>query len=232
MPAKVTNQSPPGASKMPTKLKLKLANECEDIASKVNLTTTKKNFMYHIMHSRNIDDKHINKMMDLFTPLMKEMYENSKWGWDEPDKLSEWKSSRTRVILVVNKDPIERGGPSIVWNKLPENDEQLIGFMCFRFEVGADKNESAFYVYELHINPEHQRQGLGKELMQMGRVIATAFKMDKIMLTVFRCNDIALKFYNDKLKFNLDKSTPAKNEADYMILSSKIKHWVASYLTL
>jgi len=221
MPAKL--KVDPTGCKMPPKLKLKVANECENLSSKVNLTVQKKEFKYFIAHAKQINELNYDKMMSIFEPLMHEMYENSNWGWNEEEKLSEWKNPKTRVIFVVPKDQTERGGKSLFFNQLPDDDEQIIGFMCFRFEVGADKSESALYVYELHINPDYQRQGLGEQLMQMARNIGAAFKMDKIMLTVFRSNLIAQQFYTEKLKFSTDKSTPAKNEADYIILSSRIK---------
>lgn len=149
------------------------------------------------------------------------MYEKSSWGWNEVEKLSEWKHSRTR-FLVVTKNDLESDQSDIIHvNENPPSEQGVIGFMCFRYEIGADKNECVLYVYELHIDPEYQRQGLGEDLMLMARCLAVGFKMDKIMLTVFRTNDIALKFYN-KLNFKPDKSSPGKDEADYLILSSKV----------
>lgn len=208
---------------MPTKLRLKLANECADILARTKLNTIKKDFKYSFLHSRDLNDQILNKMMNLFEPLMRDMYEKSSWGWKKEVKLSEWRHPRTRVVLVTQKDICDLD-KNIVANGIDQLDEEneLVGFICFRFESGADKNECALYVYELHIREEFQRQGLGEELMRMVRQIAIEFKMDKIMLTVFRTNEKALKFYN-KLNFVTDESSPSKKEADYMILSSRIK---------
>lgn len=206
--------------KMPPKLRLKLANECENLLSRVKLKSLMKQYKFHLLHSKHIDQTNFNKMMDLFEPLMRDMYEKSSWGWNDREKMSEWKHSRTRVILVTKNDHL---ADNISFNELPQEEDGLVGFMCFRFESGADKNECALYVYELHIHQEFQRQGLGEELMRMAINLALEFKMDKVMLTVFRTNSKALQFYN-KLKFAPDKSTPAKNEADYIILSTKLKY--------
>lgn len=218
MPSKTNSAT---VQKMPAKLRLKLANECEDMLSRARIKTMKKEYRYYFVHSRHVDEKNFVKMMALFEPLMKDMYQKSSWGWDINEKMSEWKHPRTKVVFVTKKDAGDLLD-DIISNKLPPDEDQLVGFMCLRFEIGADKNESALYVYELHIHSDFQRQGLGEELIRMARHLAVEFKMDKIMLTVFMNNDIALKFYN-KLKFSPDKSTPAKNEADYLILSSKVK---------
>lgn len=230
MPVK-SNQSA-SANKMPAKLKLKLANECEDLSKRITLKSTQIKYNFYILSSKQVNDKNYTRMMVLFESLMREAYEKSSWGWDEESKMAEWKHSRTRIILVFKR---AAGDPSknVIFHELPpeENaggdeigDNELIAFMCFRFEVGADKSESALYVYELHVQRDFQRQGLGDELMRMARQFAFEFKMEKIMLTSFRSNQQGLQFYN-KLNFITDKSSPAKNESDYIILSSKVKSW-------
>lgn len=208
---------------MPPKLRLTLANECEDLSKKVKLTSSRKENQFYVLHSKQMDVKNYGRMMTLFESLMREIYENSSWGWNEQEKMAEWKHQRTRVILVFKRqagDP----SPNVVFNHLPEveDDDELVAFMCIRFECGGSKSECALYVYELHVHRNFQRQGLGDELMRMARCFATEFRMDKVMLTSFRSNTLALQFYK-KLKFIPDKSSPAKNEADYVILSSKVK---------
>lgn len=218
MPSKSTHF---GGQKMPVKLRLKLANDCPNLISRVKLSSENKRHKFYFIHSEDATEATFGSMMILFEVLMRENYEKSSWGWNETEKLSEWKHSRTRIIIVTNSDIID-SSTQVVSRVLPPEDEEIIGFMCLRFETGADKNECALYVYELHVDTEHQRQGLGGELMRMAKALAAEFKMDKIMLTVFRSNQPALQFYN-KLKFITDKSSPEKNESDYIILSSKIK---------
>lgn len=212
MPSKTGNTMPP-------KLRLKLANECPNLLNRVKLNPINTKHRFLLLHSKQVNDSIFDKMMILFESLMKEMYEKSSWGWDQKEKLAEWKHLRTRIIIVT-KNRLA-GDLSVTFGQLPDDDDEIIGFMCFRFEVGASKDESALYVYELHVESEHQRQGLGLELMRMAKALAIEFKMDKIMLTVFRSNLQALQFYN-KLKYGPDKSSPAKDEADYTILSLKL----------
>lgn len=222
MPAKMNPKSS-AAQKMPPKLRLKLANECQDVTARAKLNPQIKKFNYYLARSEQVPDKLYTRLMTLFESLMRTMYENSSWGWNAEEKLGEFKHSRTRILIVTQSDNSDPP-TTVVSDSLPdEENETIVGFMNFRFETGANKEECALYVYELHVDVEHQRQGLGEELMRMAKVLAHEFKMDKIMLTVFRFNEPASKFYN-KLKFAEDKSSPAKNEADYMILSSKIKN--------
>lgn len=217
MPAKCT---PSASQKMPPKLRLKLANDCENLLSRAKLNPFTKKYRFHLLKSAQLNKTMIDKMFNLFVSLMRDMYEKSSWGWHEEEKLAEWKNSKTRLIVVTRND-LSDSSKNLVYEQLPEDEDEIIGFMCFRFETGGDKKECVLYVYELHIDTEHQRQGLGEELMQMAKVLAVEFKMDKVMLTVFKSNKPALQFYN-KLKFITDKSSPAPHEADYIILSSKL----------
>lgn len=207
--------------KMPPKLRLKLANESQNLMARVKLNPQIKKFNYYLLRSDQVSEKLYSRLISLFESLMRTMYEKSSWGWNEEEKMGEFKHGRTRILIVTQNETSDPPASEVV-SSLPDENEQIIGFMNFRFETGANKEECALYVYELHVDVEHQRQGLGEELMRMARLLACDFKMDKIMLTVFRFNDPALKFYN-KLKFVEDKSSPAKNESDYIILSSKLK---------
>lgn len=210
------------SQKMPAKLRLKLANECLDILGRTKLKCSDKKYKFYLLHSKDIDVTTFDRLMILMKLLMEDMYKSSTWGWNETEKLAEWKHSRTKIMIVTKNDqcdPLKL----MTEHQLPSEDEDIIGFMCLRFEVGSDKSECALYVYELHVDPDYQRQGLGQELMKMAKVIGTEFKMDKIMLTSFRFNLEALKFYQ-KLNYITDKSSPAINEADYIILSSKLKY--------
>lgn len=219
MPTK--NKPPSSGQKMPPKLRLKLANECQNLLTKAKLDPANKTFRYYLVHSKDVKSETFQRLFALFESLMRTMYENSQWGWCEKEKLAEWKHQKTRILIVTKNDVDHKVFEGVKVGELPGDDEQIIAFMCIRFEVGSDKNESALYVYELHVDLSNQRQGLGEDLMSMARCLASAFKMDKIMLTVFRSNGPALQFYN-KLKFKPDKTCPTSQEADYIILSSKV----------
>lgn len=211
---------PSKINQMPAKLRLKLANESLDLLSKSKIEPKMNDYKFHLLYSKDVNDITFTKLMTLFETLMRVMYENSNWGWDEEDKLSEWKHQKTRIIIVTERN--SKTDTSLWSNEVPQDDQEIVAFMCIRFEIGANKNECSLYVYELHVDSRYQRRGLGEELMRIAKCLALDFKMDKVMLTVFRSNQQALKFYS-KLKYSTDKSSPKPNEADYVILSLKAK---------
>ena len=79
------------------------------------------------------------------------------------------------------------------------------------------------YVYELQLAPAARGNGLGKFVMQLLELMATKHKMQFMMLTVFKINDGAMRFYLDKLKYSVDETSPSRcavdDESSYEILS-------------
>ena len=67
--------------------------------------------------------------MELFKSLMKEMYEKSSWGWNEEEKLAEWKHSRSKFIIVTKADNNLDKDNLVILNQVSEDDEELIGFL-------------------------------------------------------------------------------------------------------
>ncbi|KAJ7786396.1 hypothetical protein B0H16DRAFT_1490291 [Mycena metata] len=68
-----------------------------------------------------------------------------------------------------------------------------------------------------------QRHGLGRTLMNHLAKIGKDFKLDKIMLTVFKANTQALRFYKN-FGFKPDETSPEDaDEEDYKILSKSCR---------
>jgi GNAT superfamily N-acetyltransferase len=53
--------------------------------------------------------------------------------------------------------------------------------------LSATDSLLALASYELQVEPKHRGRGAGKLLMEMLFHIAKDWKMDKVMLTVFKC---------------------------------------------
>jgi ribosomal protein S18 acetylase RimI-like enzyme len=66
-----------------------------------------------------------------------------------------------------------------------------------------------------------QGRGLGSLLMKMLFAIGLALDLPKCMLTVFKINQSAIKFYSHKLGFSIDEISPdpEKGNENYLILS-------------
>ncbi|OQR78651.1 N-alpha-acetyltransferase 40-like [Tropilaelaps mercedesae] len=136
---------------------------------------------------------------------MRELYEQSSWGWNESQKRKELTGKTSQYIVVKDKS---KGGA-------------IVGFVHFRFEM--DFALPVLYCYEIQLTEEVQRRGIGAHLMDILYKLAERFRMKKILLTVFKHNSRALNFYTKKLKFRTDSTDPKENHKDYTILFKKVE---------
>lgn len=105
----------------------------------------------------------------------------------------------------------------------------VLGFAHFRYEYDdSDRpKHPVTYLYELQVHPNAQKFGMGKKLMTIVELISLELKMEKVMLTVFRANVVAMGFYARR-KYNVDESSPSnftgdENEScEYEILSKML----------
>ena len=143
---------------------------------------------------------------------MADQYRNSSWGLNMDEKMEELRHANARFLLLT------RNGGS-------EDDTALAGFAHFRFDYDDEESptQPVVYIYEIQIDELHQRQGLGKKVMEVIEKITLNGGFKKIMLTVFKENVGALQFY-EQLNFTVDDCSPSKyNEpADYEILSKML----------
>lgn len=82
---------------------------------------------------------------------MKELYDATKylgWTWADGKKRKELKHADSRYIIARDR-----------------TDGRLLGFLDFRFE--QEETHDSLYVYELQLQPETHRKGLGKFLMML-----------------------------------------------------------------
>mmetsp|Transcript_47010 Transcript_47010/g.152378 ORF Transcript_47010/g.152378 Transcript_47010/m.152378 type:complete len:250 (-) Transcript_47010:366-1115(-) len=95
------------------------------------------------------------------------------------------------------------------------------GFCMYRWILEGEC--TVLYVYELQLTAEYRGKGLGKFVMQLLELLANKHKMQFIMLTVFKNNDGAMRFYLDRLKYSVDETSPSRcavdDESSYEILS-------------
>ncbi len=89
-------------------------------------------------------------LMRLLTSNMREMYENSDWGWNERNKREEMLEEQAWYLLA--KDA-ESGKP--------------VGFSHFRYDM--DYDDEVLYVYEIQLEDDVRRKGLGRFMMQVSK---------------------------------------------------------------
>jgi N-alpha-acetyltransferase 40 len=160
--------------------------------------------------SRKISDSQLNECLDLFRTNMAELYEASSWGLDMEEKAHELRHDKARFLLLVNNDTDDDG-----------SKKKLAAFVHFRFEYDDEDSPTCavLYVYEIQIDGTYRRHGIGCRLMRIVEAIAAKEEMSKTVLTVFRTNQGAMRFYR-KLGYAIDDSNPS--DADYDILSRAV----------
>ncbi|GAA5864487.1 hypothetical protein JCM3774_005143 [Rhodotorula dairenensis] len=151
----------------------------------------------------------------LFERNMRSLYERSTEGYDSEEKRAELFHPDARFLL------LRRVADS--------STSPGLGYCIFRFDTeetdaeedGEDDLCDVAYCYELQIETAHQKQGVGRLLMDALERLARAYKMDKTMLTAFKNNSDAIAFYR-RIGFATDEVDPSQygiDDVDYIILS-------------
>ncbi|RLN63777.1 hypothetical protein BBJ28_00011110, partial [Nothophytophthora sp. Chile5] len=145
----------------------------------------------------------------LFEANMKALYQESDWGYDAAAKRVELFEDEARYLLAFDKDGDAASPP--------------IGFAHFRFV--EDDGVPVLYLYEVQLASTAQRRGLGKFLMQLLQLVARRHGMELMVLTVFKSNSGAMRFYRDRLGFAVDETSPSAcgdDSQSYEILSKGV----------
>lgn len=114
-------------------------------------------------------------IFDLMERNMKQMYEQSDWGWN-------WITKQNELT------------ESTAWYLIATFDGKHIGFSHFRFDI--DNGVEVLYCYELQLEQTARRKGLGCFMMQALESMAFQNKMQKVVLTVFKHNPAAIPFFH------------------------------------
>ena len=185
-------------------------------------------------------------MKTLYDESAKKGYQ--EWKWNDAKKRAEIFSlesrfiiareriqtltNTTNIISTISKDTLSTTIPlsskltSFTSNTITTIDpvQQSLGrplaFISFQFV--SEGPFEVLYVYELQLEPETQRKGLGKHLMMTVELAARKAGFQAVMLTVLKKNIAAFDFYTQKMKYEIDIDSPSQNDdmnAPYEILS-------------
>jgi ribosomal protein S18 acetylase RimI-like enzyme len=121
------------------------------------------------------------------------------WKWNDLKKLNELQSIKNRFII----HTIEG---------------QICGFLAFRFMVEC--GDPVAYIWEIQVESESAGKGIGSQMMsKLESFLREKTAIRKIVLTVLKNNERAIKFYQNR-GYTEDKSSP--QSACYRILSRTI----------
>lgn len=170
--------------------------------------------------SSTLSNQDLRACFNLIASTSSGDYEGSSMGWSSAKKWKEMRLPDLRyIVLKVLKQEKDSKGQ----DGLPEVE----GFLSFMltYEDGYE----VIYCYEIHLSPQMQGTGLGKRLMDMMEEVGKTARVEKAMLTVFKANKAAMRFY-ERLGYEEDEYSPRPRkfrggvvkEPDYMILSKPL----------
>ncbi|KAK4046060.1 hypothetical protein OIV83_006383 [Microbotryomycetes sp. JL201] len=148
----------------------------------------------------------------LFLSNMQELYEASHDGFDPEAKRRELFEPTSRFFVA--RSHSNKG----------DQESSLLGYVIYRYdteETSGTEDADVVYCYELQLEERSRRQGVGTLLMDLLFQTAKDFRMDKVMLTVFKSNKNAVAFYErtGHATDELDPSCFGRHDADYRIMS-------------
>lgn len=109
-----------------------------------------------------------------------------------------------------------------MWNILVKAGEECyLGFVNFRFDM--DEVYDVVYLYEVQVDPEAQRKGIGSLLVRIVESVARENNITKVVLTSHRKNLASQRFFREKLGYTDDESSPTTEAVSYDILSKYLQ---------
>ena len=159
------------------------------------------------------------KCLDLFERNMGELYKCSSWGLNMKQKKTEFQHPDSRFLILFSS-----------------NRRNILAFTHFRLELQPPTISSSssdpihvLYVYELQVDESVRRCGIGQQIMELLESIAFTQSnpiITKVVLTVFKSNTNAMKFYTTKMNYQIDITSPSRTHPhkknDYEILYKNV----------
>ena len=146
-------------------------------------------------------------------------YANSEIRWSVSKKRREMRLPDIRYVILVDK----HGNANA---NLKECD--ISAFLSFM--ITYEDGQEVAYCYEVHVAECWRGRGLGRNLMRVFEGVGRGVGVRKCMLTAFRSNDQALRFY-EKLGYVEDDFSPGTRvlrngtvkQPSYVIMSKRIR---------
>lgn len=161
-----------------------------------------------------INDEDFQHCLKLVEATSAADYRASSTGWSAAKKRKEMRLLDMKYLLLK-----------------PLNDTHTTGAAkgFLSFMITSEDNREVVYIYELHLEDDLRGKGIGKWMMAQVERIGQRAGMRMAMLTVFRSNDRAVRFYKS-LGYEKDEYSPAPvnlrggriKEPDYLILSKEL----------
>lgn len=170
------------------------AQACEDyLATQKLFQTYQKNGLDVVLTSyQGCPSEYEDWIFDLVIKNMKAVFDNS-WNWSDTSKHAEYIEEEARY-LVATMD----GSP--------------IAFIHFRFE--QQDNEFVLFIYDVQIEPDFQRRGLGHFIVHAVEFIALEYHVDCVMTMVFKACVPGMKFFT-QMKYKPHNLSPSVTDPEH-----------------
>ncbi|XP_038206837.1 N-alpha-acetyltransferase 40 [Zerene cesonia] len=180
------------------------ANKLEDLASLCKeLLVYKSNDLdvdMYIQRVTELDKNVLQWAIDLTERNMKSLYETCAWGWNRDRKIEEMTDDSAWYLIA------------------KDNKDKLLAFSHFRFDM--DFGDPVLYCYEVQVESDGRRRGLGQRVLRVLERVAHATRMRCVRLTALTHNPSASAFFR-ACGYSLDDTSPPKEEANHYEILSK-----------
>lgn len=177
----------------------------------------------------DLSEKDLEQCFRLIKETSSKAYKDSGVGWSPAKKKDEMRLPDLKyIVLKMNsrtevEDELEYAACLGGFHQ----EEDVEGFMSFM--VTYEDGKEVIYCYEIHLALHLIGKGFGRYLMSCFEEIGCRVGVEKAMLTVFKSNTSALKFY-EKLGYIEDDYSPKARllrngtvkEPSYVILSKTL----------
>lgn len=212
-----------------------LLQECEALTHADLFSSTwfrafhqyKKVYRVYYLASSDLTADCAEWMLLLTKVNMQRLYDRVPgWGWKDEDKRAELTDPKARFFIVTAEGPSSASASA--------GGEEFIGepvaFCHIRYQTGDDDGAPISYVWELQLEESLQRQGLGRFLMSLVELAAWKCQLRRVVLTVFRDNQPARRFYTQTLNYTLDDTDPELygHDEEYQILAKRNRKLLTS----
>jgi len=155
----------------------------------------------------SVNEETMDWVFNLTKRNMETLYESSEWGWRDKDKKEELNEEAAWYLMCKDKDGKD------------------CAFVHFRFDL--EEECEVLYLYEVQMEKEVRRKGLGRFLVTVMSLMAKKYELQKVVCTVFQHNHDSMAFFKEKCRFEVDETSPdAMVDLDepicYQILSKRI----------
>ncbi|KAJ6015524.1 hypothetical protein N7540_010115 [Penicillium herquei] len=226
-------------------------DEAGSIKTHDELDIPNQNTSLDVYSASTIPPTDLKACLDLIELTSGEAYAASGIGWSRPKKRKEMQLPDMKYLILraagssaVGTDAERGDGPvedilkgrsgddddhkNEIGGAIERNNGDVLGFLSFM--VTYEDGKEVIYCYEIHLSSAVRGQGLGALLMNRMEEIGKLVGLEKAMLTVFKSNVAACRFY-EKLGYEVDECSPRPRklrngtikEWDYLILSKRLK---------